>query len=115
MTEGVGGSGLHMFSVYGYDREARSRQAQHAAGSGSIRSNRRARRSTMDRGRRLESHPRRKSIGGFIAAGDGQIETCVPEKGEHRVLDFLIVGPGFRETAKKVELVLSSTIATHRP
>eukprot|EP00972_Heterocapsa_arctica_P103065 15187958-Heterocapsa_arctica.AAC.1 len=56
-----------------------------------------------------------ETIVGFIAAGENQVETCTPEKGEHRVLDFFILGPGFRETAKKVEVVLDSTIATHRP
>eukprot|EP00972_Heterocapsa_arctica_P038185 5622711-Heterocapsa_arctica.AAC.1 len=54
-------------------------------------------------------------IGGFIAPGAGLVETCVPEKGEHRVLDFFILGPGIREVTKKMEVVLDSTIATHRP
>eukprot|EP00972_Heterocapsa_arctica_P023642 3483619-Heterocapsa_arctica.AAC.1 len=54
-------------------------------------------------------------IGGFIAPGEGLVETCVPEKGEHRVLDFFILGPGIREVTTKVEVVLDSTIATHRP
>eukprot|EP00972_Heterocapsa_arctica_P037510 5523292-Heterocapsa_arctica.AAC.1 len=54
-------------------------------------------------------------IGGFIAPGEGMVETCVPEKGEHRVLDFFILGPGIREVTTKVEVVLDATIATHRP
>ncbi len=41
--------------------------------------------------------------------------TCLPDIGECRVLDFFILGPGFREAAKKVEVLLDSTIATHRP
>eukprot|EP00972_Heterocapsa_arctica_P095043 14018268-Heterocapsa_arctica.AAC.1 len=51
----------------------------------------------------------------FIAPGEGQVATCVPEKGEHRVLDFVILGPGVREVTKKVEVVLNSTITIHRP
>eukprot|EP00972_Heterocapsa_arctica_P016033 2363140-Heterocapsa_arctica.AAC.1 len=43
------------------------------------------------------------------------VETCVPEKGEHRVLDFFIMGPGIREVTTKVEVVLDANIATHRP
>eukprot|EP00972_Heterocapsa_arctica_P025738 3788001-Heterocapsa_arctica.AAC.1 len=54
-------------------------------------------------------------IGGFIAPGEGLVETCVPDKGEHCVLDFFILGPGIREVTTKVEVVLDSTIATHRP
>eukprot|EP00972_Heterocapsa_arctica_P041218 6076740-Heterocapsa_arctica.AAC.1 len=42
-----------------------------------------------------------ETIGGFIAPGEGQVETCVPEKGERRILDFFILGPGFREATKK--------------
>eukprot|EP00972_Heterocapsa_arctica_P047074 6945090-Heterocapsa_arctica.AAC.1 len=44
-----------------------------------------------------------ESIGGFIGVGEDQIETCVPAIGEHRILDFFILGPGFRETGKKIE------------
>eukprot|EP00972_Heterocapsa_arctica_P106210 15645941-Heterocapsa_arctica.AAC.1 len=40
-------------------------------------------------------------IGGFIAAGEDQVETCVPDNGEHRVLDFFILGPGIREVTTK--------------
>eukprot|EP00972_Heterocapsa_arctica_P100821 14862810-Heterocapsa_arctica.AAC.1 len=54
-------------------------------------------------------------IGGFIAPGEGLVETCVPEKGEHRVLDFFILGPGIKEVTTKVEVVLDANIATHRP
>eukprot|EP00972_Heterocapsa_arctica_P105774 15581694-Heterocapsa_arctica.AAC.1 len=54
-------------------------------------------------------------VGGFIAAGEGMVETCVPEKGEHRVLDFFILGPGIREVTTKVEVLLDAKIATHRP
>eukprot|EP00972_Heterocapsa_arctica_P067460 9955714-Heterocapsa_arctica.AAC.1 len=54
-------------------------------------------------------------FGGFIAPGEGLVETCIPEKGEHRMLDFFILGPGIREVTAKVEVVLDSTIATHRP
>jgi hypothetical protein len=54
-------------------------------------------------------------VGGFIAPGREQVETCVPEKGEHRVLDFFILGPGIRDVNTKVEVLLDSTIATHRP
>eukprot|EP00972_Heterocapsa_arctica_P079838 11763728-Heterocapsa_arctica.AAC.1 len=54
-------------------------------------------------------------IGGFIAAGEGMVETCVPKKGEHRVLDFFILGPGIREVTTKVEVILDATIAAHRP
>eukprot|EP00972_Heterocapsa_arctica_P077247 11393406-Heterocapsa_arctica.AAC.1 len=43
------------------------------------------------------------------------VETCVPEQGEHRVLDFFILGPGIREVTTKVEVVLDANIATHRP
>eukprot|EP00972_Heterocapsa_arctica_P043149 6362440-Heterocapsa_arctica.AAC.1 len=54
-------------------------------------------------------------IGGFIAPGEDMVETCVPEKGEHRVVDFFILGPGIREVTAKVEVVLNVNIATHRP
>eukprot|EP00972_Heterocapsa_arctica_P080298 11834378-Heterocapsa_arctica.AAC.1 len=54
-------------------------------------------------------------IGGFIAAGEDQVETCVPDKGEHRVLDFFILGPGIKEVTTKVEVLLDAKIATHRP
>eukprot|EP00972_Heterocapsa_arctica_P113405 16436969-Heterocapsa_arctica.AAC.1 len=40
-------------------------------------------------------------IGGFIAPGEGMVETCVPEKGEHRVLDFFILGPGAGKLPKR--------------
>eukprot|EP00972_Heterocapsa_arctica_P087443 12895808-Heterocapsa_arctica.AAC.1 len=43
------------------------------------------------------------------------VERCVPEKGEHRVLDFFILGPGIREVTLKVEVILDANIATHRP
>eukprot|EP00972_Heterocapsa_arctica_P109770 16162285-Heterocapsa_arctica.AAC.1 len=42
-------------------------------------------------------------VGGFIAPGESMVETCVPGKGEHRVLDFFILGPGIREVTTKVE------------
>eukprot|EP00972_Heterocapsa_arctica_P017628 2607459-Heterocapsa_arctica.AAC.1 len=54
-------------------------------------------------------------VGEYIAAGEGMVETCVLEKGEHRVLDFFIMGPGVREITTKVEVVLDAKIATHRP
>eukprot|EP00972_Heterocapsa_arctica_P049607 7300356-Heterocapsa_arctica.AAC.1 len=54
-------------------------------------------------------------IGGFIVPGEGLVETYVAEKGAHRVLDLFILGPGIREVTKRVEVVLNSTIATHRP
>eukprot|EP00972_Heterocapsa_arctica_P104471 15395446-Heterocapsa_arctica.AAC.1 len=44
-----------------------------------------------------------ESIGSFIGVGEDQIETCVPATGKHRILDFFILGPGFRETGKKIE------------
>eukprot|EP00972_Heterocapsa_arctica_P043763 6461045-Heterocapsa_arctica.AAC.1 len=56
-----------------------------------------------------------ESIGGFIGVGEDQIETCVPATGKHRILDFFILGPGFRETGKKLEVDLEAQIATHRP
>eukprot|EP00972_Heterocapsa_arctica_P060671 8951101-Heterocapsa_arctica.AAC.1 len=54
-------------------------------------------------------------VGGFIAQGEGREETCVPENGEHRVLDFFILGPGIRDVTTKVEVVLDAKVATHRP
>eukprot|EP00972_Heterocapsa_arctica_P058413 8617955-Heterocapsa_arctica.AAC.1 len=54
-------------------------------------------------------------VGGFLGVGEGNIETCTPPDGENRILDFWILGPGFRETRKKVEVILYSSIATHRP
>eukprot|EP00972_Heterocapsa_arctica_P085417 12589567-Heterocapsa_arctica.AAC.1 len=56
-----------------------------------------------------------EAIGGFIAQGEGKEETCVPEKGEHRVLDFFVLGPGIREVTTKVEVLLDAKVATHRP
>eukprot|EP00972_Heterocapsa_arctica_P012820 1885384-Heterocapsa_arctica.AAC.1 len=43
-----------------------------------------------------------ESIGGFIGVGKGQVETCVPTSGEHRILDFFILGPGFREAGENI-------------
>eukprot|EP00972_Heterocapsa_arctica_P047454 6998052-Heterocapsa_arctica.AAC.1 len=54
-------------------------------------------------------------VGGFIAPEEGMVETCAPEKGEHRVLDLFILGPGIREVTTKVEVVLDANIAIHRP
>eukprot|EP00972_Heterocapsa_arctica_P088050 12983191-Heterocapsa_arctica.AAC.1 len=56
-----------------------------------------------------------ESVRGFIAVGKDQVETCVPATGEHRILDFFILGPGFRETGRKIEVDLQASIATHRP
>eukprot|EP00972_Heterocapsa_arctica_P017245 2548777-Heterocapsa_arctica.AAC.1 len=56
-----------------------------------------------------------EAVGGFIAQGEDREETCVPDKGEHRVLDFFVLGPGVREVTTKVEVVLDAKVATHRP
>eukprot|EP00972_Heterocapsa_arctica_P082954 12223541-Heterocapsa_arctica.AAC.1 len=56
-----------------------------------------------------------ESIGGFIGVGEDQIETCVPVVGERRILMFFILGPGLRETGKKLEVDLGAQISTHRP
>eukprot|EP00972_Heterocapsa_arctica_P029825 4394679-Heterocapsa_arctica.AAC.1 len=53
-------------------------------------------------------------VGGLLGVGEEGVETCTPPEGEHRVLDFWIMGPGFRETHEKVEVIQGSSIATHR-
>eukprot|EP00972_Heterocapsa_arctica_P103351 15229211-Heterocapsa_arctica.AAC.1 len=44
-----------------------------------------------------------EAVGGFIAQGGGREETCVPAKGEHRVLYCFVSGPGAREVTTSVE------------
>eukprot|EP00972_Heterocapsa_arctica_P028379 4172389-Heterocapsa_arctica.AAC.1 len=56
-----------------------------------------------------------ESVGGFIAVGTDQVETCIPTCEEHRILDLFILGPGFREAGRKIEVDLEASIATHRP
>eukprot|EP00972_Heterocapsa_arctica_P103527 15257512-Heterocapsa_arctica.AAC.1 len=58
ITEGTGGAGLHMLSVYGYDTGKPEHATQHGAGPGSVRGHRRTRRGTLDHRRRLEQDAR---------------------------------------------------------
>jgi hypothetical protein len=123
VTEGQSGAGLHIFSIYGYDTGKKDHDRLNMELDqevfGAIAAlNGAAWIAGGDWNRTPEmiaESGATEPVGGFIAPGREQVETCVPEKGEHRVLDFFILGPGIRDVNTKVEVLLDSTIATHRP
>ena len=123
VTEGQSGAGLHISSIYGYDTGKKDHDRLNMELDqevfGAIAAlNGAAWIAGGDWNRTPEmiaESGATEPVGGFIAPGREQVETCVPEKGEHRVLDFFILGPGIRDVNTKVEVLLDSTIATHRP
>jgi hypothetical protein len=123
VTEGNAGAGLHLFSIYGYDtgkvdHDRLNMELDQEVFGAIATLNGAAWMAGGDWNRTPEMismSGAAEAVGGFIAQGEGREETCIPEKGEHRVLDFFILGPGVREVTTKVEVVLDAKVASLRP